>query len=148
MHRRVCHLLTHFTFNCGQELRPLQLMCKVTWHVLGTMTSSPHVRVKGTSFSGTFYVCSSFFFPLMTRLRIFIVEVSQLKLSLTQGVRMYPVTQKQMAFNRVFLSFHFFFPSLCNLRSKYYEREALMHDSVFGPILAALLGECVALCSY
>lgn len=23
-----------------------------------------------------------------------------------------------------------------------------MHDSVFGPILAALLGECVALCSY
>uniref|UniRef100_A0A3P8S5Z9 Small G protein signaling modulator 2 n=1 Tax=Amphiprion percula TaxID=161767 RepID=A0A3P8S5Z9_AMPPE len=25
---------------------------------------------------------------------------------------------------------------------KYYEREALMHDSVFGPILAALLGPC------
>lgn len=23
-----------------------------------------------------------------------------------------------------------------------------MHDSVFGPILAALLGECVALCSF
>lgn len=31
---------------------------------------------------------------------------------------------------------------LCGcLCSKYYEREALMHDSVFGPILAALLGE-------
>lgn len=27
--------------------------------------------------------------------------------------------------------------------SKYYEKEALMHDSVFGPILAALLGEPV-----
>ena len=25
--------------------------------------------------------------------------------------------------------------------SKYYEREALMHDQVYGPILAALLGE-------
>lgn len=31
---------------------------------------------------------------------------------------------------------------LCSrLCSKYYEKEALMHDSVFGPILAALLGE-------
>ena len=36
------------------------------------------------------------------------------------------------------LSFPLF---VCCLGSKYYEREALMHDSVFGPILAALLGE-------
>lgn len=34
------------------------------------------------------------------------------------------------------------FTFLCScLCSKYYEKEALMHDSVFGPILAALLGE-------
>lgn len=32
------------------------------------------------------------------------------------------------------------------LCSKYYEREALMHDSVFGPILAALLGKYITLC--
>lgn len=34
------------------------------------------------------------------------------------------------------------------LSSKYYEKEALMHDSVFGPILAALLGKSACCFSF